>query len=74
MAKRKSSVIRQELRAFLREWLIEEKCEYCQHLLSFRDDGRHPCNRCEAYERFRLADSMEADLDDKVFQIMNILK
>lgn len=35
----------------LYEWTIEENCDYCKHLKSFRDaDNRHPCNRCDAYE------------------------
>lgn len=75
MAKRKSVVMRQELRKLLNEWFVSETCDYCQHVLTFRDDdGRHPCNRCEAYERFKLADCMDADLDDKVNLILDLFK
>ena len=59
----------------LYEWTIEENCDYCKHLASFRDgDNRHPCNRCECYELFKLSDVHKEDLKDKVKEIMNVMK
>ena len=48
---------KEKLFNLLYEWTIEENCDYCRHLASFRDgDNRHPCNRCECYELFKLSD------------------
>ena len=59
----------------LYEWLIEENCDYCKHLTTFYDgDRRHPCNRCEAYELFSMSDVFKKDLNDKVKQIIGIVK
>lgn len=67
--------MKKELYNLLYEWLIEENCDYCQHLESFRDgDMKHPCNRCECYERFKLADRMHDDLKDKMKEIIKVVK
>ena len=59
----------------LYEWTIEENCDYCKHLKSFRDgDNRHPCNRCEAYELFKLSDALKKELNDRVRQVINVVK
>ena len=64
---------RAKLQAMLYEWFVTETCDDCQHILSFRDgDARHPCNKCECYERFRIADSVKEDLKDKVNQILDV--
>ena len=64
-----------QLRQLLYEWLIEENCDYCKHLETFRDgDKRHPCNRCEDYRLFSVADIYKEDINEKVKQILNIVK
>lgn len=56
-------------------WFVSETCDDCRHIESFRDgDARHPCNKCECYERFKVADSVKEDLKDKVNEIMEIIK
>lgn len=66
---------KEKLFNLLYEWTIEENCDYCNHLKSFRDgDNRHPCNRCEAYELFNLDDALKKELDDRVRQVINIVK
>lgn len=64
-----------KLYELLYEWLIDETCDNCKHLESFRDgDNRHPCNKCECYERFKLSDNMHQDLKDKVNELIKIIK
>lgn len=59
----------------LYEWMIDETCDYCKHLSSFREgDNRHPCNRCECYELFKIDDVHKEDLKEKVKQIMDVMK
>lgn len=66
---------KEKLFNLLYEWTIEENCDYCKHLSSFRDgDNRHPCNKCECYELFKLSDVHKEDLKDKVKEIMNVMK
>ena len=66
---------KEKLFNLLYEWTIEENCDYCKHLASFRDgDNRHPCNRCECYELFKLSDVHKEDLKEKVKEIMNVMK
>lgn len=66
---------KEKLFNLLYEWMIEENCDYCKHLASFRDgDNRHPCNRCECYKLFKLSDVHKEDLKDKVKEIMNVMK
>lgn len=66
---------KEELFNILYEWMIEENCDYCKHLASFRDgDNRHPCNRCEANELFKLDDALKKELDDRVRRVVNLLK
>lgn len=56
---------KQKLFDLLYEWTIEENCDYCKHLKSFRDgDNRHPCNRCADYELFKLDDALKKELVD----------
>lgn len=63
-----------KLYELLYEWLVTETCDDCQHILTFRDgDARHPCNKCECYEKHRLSDSIKEDLKDKVNQIIDIV-
>ncbi len=58
----------------LYEWFITETCDDCQHISTFRDgDDRHPCNKCDCYERYRIADAMKSDLKEKVCQILNVV-
>lgn len=66
---------KEKLFNLLYEWTIEESCDYCKHLASFRDgDNRHPCNRCEWYDLFKLSDVHKEDLKEKVKQIMDVMK
>lgn len=70
-----SQTIKKRLFEIFYEWTIDEICDFCKHLKSFRDgDNRHPCNRCEAYELFKLDDALKKELDDRVKQIINIVK
>ena len=70
-----SKHVRTKLYELLYSWEVSEYCEYCQHISTFRDgDNRHPCNRCECYEKFRIDDRMKEDLKEKVKQIMNVVK
>lgn len=71
----KQSDKKQKLYQLLYEWMIDETCDMCKHLASFRDgDNRHPCNRCDCYNLFKLSDDMAEDLKDKVKLIMEIVK
>ena len=66
---------KQKLFDLLYEWLIDENCTCCKHLDTFRDgDNRHPCNRCEAYELFKLDDALKKELNDRVRQVINVVK
>jgi len=66
---------KQKLFSLLYEWTIEENCDYCKYLKSFRDeDNRHPCNRCETYDLFKLDDALKKELDDRVRQVINTVK
>lgn len=59
----------------LYKWLIEENCDNCQHMVTYHDnDYRHPCNRCEFYDRFKIRVELKADLQDKVTEIINVMK
>ena len=59
----------------LYEWTINETCDCCEHITTFYDgDRRHPCNRCEAYELFKLSKELDKDLKDKVKQVIEITK
>lgn len=67
-------MVKQELYKLLYEWFITETCDDCQHISTFRDgDNRHPCNRCECYEKFRIDDRMKEDLKEKVKRIINVV-
>lgn len=69
------TIKKQRIYDLLHEWLINEDCDYCKHLATFRDgDNRHPCNRCECYELFNLSDVFKEDLKEKVKQIMEVVK
>ena len=66
---------KEKLFNLLYEWMIEENCDYCKQLPSFRDgDNRHPCNKCECYELIKLSDVHKEDLNEKVKEIMNVMK
>ena len=55
--------------------MIDEDCHTCKHLLSFRrEDKRHPCYRCESYDRFKIRVELKADLQDKVTEIIKAMK
>lgn len=59
----------------LYKWLIEENCDNCQHMVTYHNnDSRHPCNRCEFYDRFKIRIELKADLQDKVTEIIKITK
>ena len=59
----------------LYKWLIEENCDNCQHMVTYHDnDSRHPCNRCEFYDRFKIRVELKADLQDKVTEIIKVTK
>lgn len=59
----------------LYKWFIEENCDNCQHMVTYRDnDSRHPCNRCEYYDRFKIRVELKADLQDKVTEIIKVMK
>ena len=59
----------------LYKWLIEENCDNCQHIVTYRDnDPRHPCNHCEFYDRFKIRVELKADLQDKVTEIIKVMK
>lgn len=59
----------------LYEWLVEENCDNCQHMVTYHDnDSRHPCNRCEFYDRFKIRAELKADLQDKVTEIIKVMK
>lgn len=59
----------------LYKWLIEENCDNCKHMATYRDnDSRHPCNRCEFYDRFKIRVELKADLQDKVTEIIKVMK
>ena len=68
--------MKEKLYNLLKEWLVcEWDCDYCQHLTTFRDgDGRHPCNRCQSFNLFKIANHIDADLKDKVKEIMDIVR
>jgi hypothetical protein len=66
---------KRQLYQLLYEWLVNEGCDMCKHLSSFRDeDKRHTCNRCEYYNLFKLKDEIDGDLKDKVKLILEIVK
>ena len=66
---------KRQLYQLLYEWLVNEGCDMCKHLSSFRDeDKRHPCNRCEYDNLFKLKDEIDGDLKDKVKLILEIVK
>lgn len=74
ISKEEKVMVKQELYKLLYEWFITETCEDCQHISTFRDgDNRHPCNRCECYEKFRIDDRMKEDLKEKVKRIINVV-
>lgn len=59
----------------LYEWEVWETCDFCQHIETFSDDdGRHPCNRCNLCDNFKLSKNIDADLKDKVKMILEIIK
>lgn len=59
----------------LYEWLVSETCDNCQHMQTFRDgDKRHPCNKCEGYDRFKVSENVKEDLNDKVYSLLEIIK
>lgn len=67
---------KKELYGLLYEWFVREwNCDDCQHFHTFRDgDRRHPCNKCEGYDKFKVADNIVYDLKEKVRMIMEITK
>lgn len=59
----------------LYEWLVEENCDNCQHMVTYHDnDSRHPCNHCEFCDRFKIRVELKADLQDKVTEIIKAMK
>lgn len=61
----------------LYKWLIEENCDNCQHMVTYRDNynySRHPCNHCKFYDRFKIKAELKADLQDKVTEIIKVMK
>lgn len=66
---------KQKLYELLYEWTIDETCDCCEHLNTFREgDMRHPCNKCAAYELFKLDKALKQELNDRVKQIIDIVK
>ena len=62
-----------QLYALLYEWFATETCNDCQHMLTYRDgDHRHPCAKCECYDKYRICDDEKEDLKEKVKQILDI--
>lgn len=68
--------MKEKLYNLLKEWLVREwDCRQCQHLTTYRpNDGRHPCNRCQSFNLFKIANHIDADLKDKVKEIMDIVR
>lgn len=68
--------MRKELYNLLYEWFVcEYDCSHCEHIKTFVDgDARHPCNKCNYCEKFKLAKNINADLKSKVNEIINIVK
>lgn len=70
--------MKQKLYNLLKEWLVcEYNCDHCQHSITFFSagaDGRHPCNRCQSFNNFKIANHLDADLKDKVKEIIKITK
>lgn len=66
---------RQQLYNLLYEWFASETCTDCQHMETYVDgDGRHPCARCDCYEKYKVCNAMKEDIKDKVQQIIDIWK
>lgn len=73
--KEKKKSKRTILYELLYKWLIEENCDNCKHMVTYHDnDSRHPCNRCEFYDRFKIRVELKADLQDKVTEIIKVMK
>lgn len=69
-----SNQIKTKLYELLYSWEVSEHCDYCQHMTTYRDnDNRHPCAKCNSFNRFKIAEHIEKDMKDKVKQIMNIV-
>lgn len=69
-----SKQIKTKLYELLYSWEVSEHCDYCQHITTYRDnDNRHPCAKCNSFNRFKIAEHVEKDMKDKVKQIMNIV-
>lgn len=71
---RNKQLLTNRLYKLLYSWEILETCDHCQHMTTYRDnDNRHPCAKCQYYEKFKIADNLDADLKDKVKQMINII-
>ena len=69
-----SKQIKTKLYELLYSWEVSEHCDYCQHMTTYRDnDNRHPCAKCNSFNRFKIAEHIEKEMKDKVKQIMNIV-
>lgn len=69
-----SKQIRTKLYELLYSWEVMEVCDYCHHMTTYRDgDKRHPCVQCQSGNRFKVANHIKEDLNDKVKEILNVV-
>ena len=66
---------RAQLYELLLDCLVTETCDDCQHFQTFTGiNDNHPCHRCSVYDKYLIADNVEADLKNKIKQIRDIAK
>lgn len=69
-----SKQIKTKLYELLYSWEVSETCDYCQHMITYRDDdNRHPCAQCQSCNRFKIANHVDDDLKDKVKEILKVI-
>ena len=69
-----SKQIKTKLYELLYSWEVSETCDYCQHMITYRDDdNRHPCAQCQSCNRFKLSKHIDDDLKDKVKEIYKVI-
>lgn len=69
-----SKQIKTKLYELLYSWEVSETCDYCQHMITYRDDdNRHPCAQCQSCNRFKIANHVYEDLKDKVNEILKVI-
>lgn len=74
MKREVSSKLRADLYHYLFEWYVTADCDHCAHLDTFRDDGKHPCNKCDCCNRFTIAPHIKEDLKEKVETLITVIK